>query len=139
MERYDYKQAMYDDIQCWMKDNIEEIIEKYDEPDDNTMREDIYDILWMSDSVTGNASGSYTFNTWAAEENICHNWDLLLEAFDEFGGCPDNVMEKGAEYCDVTIRCYILGEILDDYLESDEFLELWNEHKVEEDDTEGQE
>lgn len=43
------------------------------------------DTLFACDSVTGNASGSYTFNTWTAEEYLCHNWELLGEALTEFG------------------------------------------------------
>lgn len=42
---------------------------------------------------------------------------MLTEAVKEFG-CDENVLEKGAEWCDVTIRCYLLGqaiaEVLDD-------------------------
>ena len=64
----------------------------------------------VADSVTGNASGSYTFHAWQAEENICHNFDLLSEAIEEFGGKCD-VLKDGAEACDVTIRCYLLSEV----------------------------
>ena len=48
--------------------------------------------------------------------------DLLEEALDEFGQNNINVIEKGAEWADVTIRCYLLGlaisEVLND-LEED--------------------
>lgn len=74
--------------------------------------EELYDNLWINDSVTGNASGSYTFNAWEAEENICHNMDLLREACEEFGCDMGELVEKGAESCDVTIRCYLLGQCL---------------------------
>lgn len=30
----------------------------------------VYDELWIDDSVTGNGSGSYTFNSYKAEENV---------------------------------------------------------------------
>ena len=80
------------------------------------------DELWIEDSVTGNASGSYYCNAYKAEESIAHNLDLLEEALDEFGQNNINVIEKGAEWADVTIRCYLLGlaiyEVLDD-LEED--------------------
>ena len=78
--------------------------------------------MFISDSVTGNASGSYTFNTWQAEENLCHNLDLLKEACEEFGS-DCNILES-AEGCDVTIRCYLLSsalhEVLDELEEDDE-------------------
>ena len=44
------------------------------------LEEHLNEVLFTEDSVTGNASGSYTFNTYEAEENICHNLDLLGEA-----------------------------------------------------------
>lgn len=67
------------------------------------MEQDLNDTLFTYDSVTGNASGSYTFNTWTAEEYLCHNWELLAEALTEFG-CDMSYLEKGAEECAVT--CY---------------------------------
>lgn len=86
----------------------------------------LYDELCVNDSVTGNASGSYTFNAYTAGEYLAGNWDLLLEALEEFYGNKDDIcaIEKGEEWCDVTIRCYLLGEVLaevlDEYFEDDE-------------------
>lgn len=67
------------------------------------VEQDLNDTLFTCDSVTGNASGSYTFNAWTAEEYLCHNWDLLGEALTELG-CDMSYIERGAEACDVTIR-----------------------------------
>lgn len=69
-------------------------------------------IYQVFDSVTGNAS----FNTWTAEEYLCHNWELLGEALTEFG-CDMSYLEKGAEACDVTIRCYLLGQAISEVLD----------------------
>lgn len=96
-----------------MKEDIREYLEGTDERDFNKL----YDEMFLEDSITGNASGSYTFNTYEAEENICHNQDLLKEALEEFGGDYGEALEKGAEYCDVTIRCYLLGQVLTEVLE----------------------
>lgn len=79
-------------------------------------RDTLFDELFVADSVTGNASGSYTFSTYEAEENLCHNLDLLSEALEEFG-CDVTYLTRGAEACDVTIRCYLLGQVLDEVLE----------------------
>jgi len=110
MEKYDYMSAVKSDIMDWLKEKGHI---------GQSKRDSIYDNLWMCDSVTGNGSGSYTFNTWKAEENLCHNMDLLGEALEEFGYGENevNVVEKGAEWCDVTIRCYLLGQVLDECLE----------------------
>lgn len=100
MEKYNYKEAMYSDIMDYIKwNNCELDYEK------------LYDDLWIDDSVTGNASGSYTFNAWQAEEYLCHNMDLLEDALSEFG-YDGTLLDKGAEWCDVTIRCYLLGDVL---------------------------
>jgi hypothetical protein len=42
---------------------------------------------------------------------------LLRDALYEFG-CDDvNPIDKGEEWCDVTIRCYLLGECLAEVLD----------------------
>ena len=76
----------------------------------------LYNEYFIRDDITGNASGSYTFNAWEAEENVGHNLDLLGEALEYFGSDPADIM-KSAESCDVTIRCYLLSEVLCDALE----------------------
>jgi len=76
------------------------------------------DDAWTADSVTGNGSGSYTFNTWESRQLISDLiWDdELLDMFKEFG--YDHVpMEKGAEHIDVSIRCFLVGEFADDVQE----------------------
>lgn len=84
--------------------------------DKDDVAQALYDTLFIDDSVTGNASGSYTFSTWQAEENLCHNMDLLKEACDEFGENASDLIEKGAEACDVTIRCYLLPQAISNVL-----------------------
>lgn len=119
---YDYKQAVLEDVREYIMSNYDE--KNMRELGRDDFYEKLFDELWVEDSVTGNASGSYTFNTWEAEENICHNWDLLVEAANEFGIEPvvSESWKGGAEYWDVTIRCYLLpnalSTILDEY-ESD--------------------
>ena len=107
---YDYYDNVKEDIKEYIRENYEK--EDYDSLDYDRL----YDELWTADSVTGNGSGSYTFNTWKAEENICHNMDLAKEAYEEFGYEGIN-FEHGAEEIDVTIRCYLLGQLLGEALE----------------------
>jgi len=116
MEKYNYSEAIREDIREYILDNYttEEIRDGL--ADRDSWSEKLNDDLWTCDSVTGNGSGSYTFNTWTAEENLCHNMDLLAEALEEFG-CSSDYMEKGAEACDVTIRCYLLSGALSDVLD----------------------
>jgi hypothetical protein len=120
MEKYDYREAICDDIREWLENDGCEF--KHDHAGDNgawlrddnidEIAEELNDLLWANDSITGNGSGSYTFNTWKAEENLCHNLDLLEEAMECFGCTDVNLLEKGAEWCDVTIRCYLLSDAI---------------------------
>ncbi len=110
---YDYKEVVKEDVLDYIKTEIDfldfETIEELEEK----LNED----LFVCDGVTGNASGSYTFNTYEAEENLCHNLDLLTEACQEFGSDVGELIEQGAEACDVTIRCYLLAEAINEALE----------------------
>lgn len=83
----------------------------------NKYEEKLNDALWIDDSVTGNASGSYFFNRYEAEEALAHNWDLATEALQEFGYNDVDILEKGAEWVDVTIRCYILSSCIAEYID----------------------
>lgn len=108
MEKYNYRKAVYADIELFIKESSIDVSD-FDDSD----WDDLYDRMFVSDSVTGNASGSYTFSTYEANENLCHNLDLLAEACDEFDCKPDILNDS--EGCDVTIRCYLLGECLQRY------------------------
>lgn len=124
MERYDYVEAVKDDIRDYLRNKGV----GYVDPDGDE-RQELEDEMFTADSVTGNASGSYTFSAWQAEENLCHNLDLLkevLESFDEEFSSP--------ECGDVTIRCYLLNQCFT------EVLEEWNEeHPEPEEDDDGDE
>ena len=118
---YDYREAMKDDIKEYLTDNYtnEELKEKMKDRD--AFAEELNDDLWVTDSVTGNTSGSYTFNRWTAREYVTDNKDLLREALQEF--CTDaqtigeKVLDEEWEYFDVTIRCYLLYNMISEVLD----------------------
>ena len=116
MTTYDYCKAVYADVCLWIEWNMteEELAERLADPE--SFREYLNDKLWIADEVTGNGSGSYTFCAWEAKEYICHNLDLACKAFQAFG-CDGVPLDKGAEYVDVTIRCYLLGNAIDRVVE----------------------
>lgn len=139
---YNYREQIKADILDYIEENGCE----------NMTYGELYDRLFIEDCVTGNASGSYTFSTYQAKENLRGNLMLLADAMTEFGypiwidgrdfdtckvrlpreemehrlmkigsdlydALPDvNIWDKGAEWCDVTIRCYLLGECLSDVM-----------------------
>lgn len=121
MEKYNYLQEVISDVKDYIRENDIKITYSNRREIEEKLNED----LWVSDSVTGNASGSYTCNAWRAEEYLCHNWDLLEEAMNEFDYI-ENPIEKGAEWCDVIIRCYLLSEAISsalDDMEEDDYEE----------------
>lgn len=77
------------------------------------------DTLWTADSVTGNGSGSYTFNTGKAWDNVTgSDWTECL-LFDEdftaeledMGETIGHLFEQGPEAIDVTARVLALYRI----------------------------
>lgn len=113
---YNYMEAIKEDI----RDYIE-----WEKPRMTTRAdiEHLEDTLWVDDGVTGNASGSYTFNTYKAREYVSANMELLAEACAEFGAGYEEVgkmiCDNEWEKADVTIRCYLLNIALYEVLAED--------------------
>lgn len=83
---------------------------------------EMFDNLFVDDSVTGNASGSYYCNSYKAEQAVK---DIIFDSdvVDEFKamGYDGIPTEEGAETCDVIARCIALGLVsgeLEDYYNS---------------------
>ena len=132
---YDYREAVKADVLEYIRNEID--FSEFETLDE--LEEKLNDDLWTVDSVTGNGSGSYTFNRWTAKEYVVDGMDELKEALREFGTEAETIAEKFLdedwEYFDVTIRCYLLGECIAAALEEleDEFNEA---HEDEEDEEE---
>ena len=114
---YDYREAMKDDIVQYIEENIN--LDEYEDNDE--LYEALEEDLWVADSVTGNGSGSYTFNREEAKKYVVDNMDLVGEMIEEFDIDAKTIGEKFKEqdweYFDVSVRCYLLGEVLGDVLE----------------------
>lgn len=132
---YDYMEAMVDDIKEWVEDNID----ASDFDDRDSLEEQLNDDLWVDDSVTGNGSGSYTFNRAKAKEYVVDNMDLLGEMIQEFDidakTVGEKFIEQDWEYFDVSIRCYLLGQAIGEALDQLD-LEFGTEEDDEEEDEE---
>lgn len=63
---YNYLEAVKEDV----KEYIEENIDLSEFGDIEELKEKLNEDLWINDSVTGNASGSYTYNR-AKAKKIC--------------------------------------------------------------------
>ena len=138
--RYDYESAVREDVEQAICDRYTagELVAMLREDGRDSVEEKFNDELWTDDAVTGNGSGSYTFNAYIAEENICHNMDLLADVCDEFGDDVGDAIRRGAEFCDVTIRCYLLRGAISEFL--DEFeREHFDEINADEDEDDAEE
>lgn len=112
---YDYYEAVKEDVLKYIEENIDMEITDFDELE-NCLADD----LWAEDSVTGNASGSYTFSRAKAQEYIEDNKNLIQEMCDEFD-CKQKIMENwfddNYESIDVSLRCYVLNSAISAALE----------------------
>lgn len=120
MTNYNYLESMKEDVKEYIKGNAELTIEDliYNRSD---LEEKLNNDLWINDSVTGNASGSYTFNSYTAKEYVLDNMNLLEDMCNEFGIDAETIGKKfldGAwEWMDVSIRCYLLGSAISETLD----------------------
>ena len=111
---YDYREAMADDIKNAIEDNAE--FWGLAEMTAEEAVELLTDKLWINDTVTGNGSGSYTFNRASAKEYVLDNMELCVEAFKEFCAVEqfaEKIANEDWEFLDVTIRCYLLPEMVE--------------------------
>ena len=126
---YDYRETVKADVKEWLADNFEYLKDSVNVEDKDDVREFLNDTLWAEDSVTGNSSGSYTFSRAEAEKCVMDNLDLAIEALREFGYTNhaeqliieqyDGEFDEDWEYLDVSIRCYLLGEIIEEVIDEE--------------------
>lgn len=120
---YNYLEAVKNDIRTYLEydRDIENEILNGDYTDADDLEQTLYNDLWIVDGVTGNASGSYTFNRNEAREYVLADTETVQEALKEFGveaeKIADAFLNNEWEYLDVTARCYILGQALAEVLE----------------------
>ena len=114
---YDYLEAMKEDIKTYILEDIN-VNSQYSNMAE--LENALNDDLWTVDSVTGNASGSYTFNRYKAQEYVMDNMELLVEMCSEFGidnaTIGEKFLEEDWEWMDVYIRCYLLGQAISEAL-----------------------
>ena len=115
MNKYDYRQAMVNDIKTYITDNnwIENNCNEDD--DEDTLFEKLDDELWAEDSITGNGYNYYDTEE-KCQEYVASNLTLYFEAADEFCDLPNSrtswIYKNPAQHMDTTIRCYLLRECI---------------------------
>ena len=122
MTNYNYLETMVEDIKDYLK-NEKEIENQKDieDWDREELEEELHNELWVSDSVTGNASGSYFCNSYKSMECVLDNIDLLHDMYNDFGIEAETIGQKFLgeewEWMDVSIRCYLLGQAISEALD----------------------
>lgn len=117
---YNYKEQVRADVKEWIEDNKEQI----EGLDRHEAYEVIYDSCWVDDSVTGNASGSYTFSRYEARQNFFNDEDseeYIDQMIEDGFTCRESVgravQESQWELLDVSIRCWLLCDAVSDVLD----------------------
>lgn len=113
----EYKKDVKADLLEVIKDNPEQ----WAELSVDDYREQLSDYT-LTDTITGNGSGSYTFNSYEAQEIINSRgliWDdEFIQALEEYGASLSDIVEKGPEAVDVWARCIALESLSDEELEA---------------------
>lgn len=118
MKSYSYLEAVTADVIDFIRDEVNAA----DYENREALAEFLNDELFCCDSVTGNASGSYTFSRHKAKEFIFADPDTVSEALKEFcveaATISEKFLNQDWEYFDVTARCYALGQAIEAALDS---------------------
>lgn len=129
-ELYDYVAAVAEDVRQYIEDEggLKGYVENHGKSSALLEKSDraraelaaaLYDSMFISDAVTGNASGSYWYSRYKANCALAGNLDLLADALTEFCADPETITRYlySPESADVTIRCHLLPQAIEDYLE----------------------
>ena len=110
-----YYKEVYNDACTVADENFKYYLENSDNDFDDAWDE-FYEDLFVDDSVTGNGSGSYWFNSKKAEESLGEFiWDEdIVWLLEEMGDSIEDVVKRGPEVADVIIRCEMLGQVESD-------------------------
>lgn len=106
-----YYNEVYKDACDVAAENFDGYMEFHSDFDDAW--DEFYEDLYMDDSVTGNASGSYWFSRKKAEESLGEFvWDEdIVWLFEEMGYTIEDVVKRGPEEVDVIIRYAMLYHV----------------------------
>ena len=123
MDKYNYYIEVQNDVENWIELN-NDLFNMSNFDNKNDAAEYLYDQMWDDDSITGNGPNGYA-DEYLCEEFLCHNLDLLIEAMREFDVMHEPFSIRSyidnhrlARYLDCTIRCYVLGQVIDRVLEN---------------------
>ncbi len=108
-----YFEQVKEDVKTWCDDNEWKMDT---DADLDELAEELDEALWCEDSVTGNGSGSYTFDREEAKNYVLNDMETVTEALKEFCVSAEEIgkrfLEEDWEWLDVTARCYVLKQAI---------------------------
>ena len=127
MKNYNYLDAVKEDVKAWLEDNSDQFEEIKDNNkidgviDWDGVKDDLNEILWSEDSITGNGSGSYTFNREKARDYVLNDGlqyleDLVNEGWLTYENIGKYVTNYNFESLDVSLRCYFLSQAIEEVI-----------------------
>ena len=127
MKNYNYLEAVKDDVKTWLVDNSSQFEEIKDNNkidgviDWDSVKDDLNETLWNEDSITGNSSGSYTFNSEKAREYVFDDGlqyleDLVDEGWLTYESIGKDITNYNFESLDVALRCYFLSQAIEEVI-----------------------
>ena len=121
---YDYREAVKNSVIEYLHENINvnpilaELTKISVKEYVNEYYNEILEEMELSDDVTGNGSGSFTFSRDIAKEYVLDNLDIVAEMYENGyisnSHVVDTVLYGQWETMDVIIRCYLLPQIFAD-------------------------
>ena len=120
---YNYLESVKEDVLQYINDEVD--LSEYDDRD--ALEEQLNDDLWVEDSVTGNGSGSYTFDREKAKQYVLDSgFDGLEDMISEFDVEAEELGRRlessDWEWFDVSLRCYWLRQAISEALD-----EVWED------------
>lgn len=127
MKKYNYLEAVKDDVETWLVDNSSQFEEIKDNNkidgviDWDGVKDDLNETLWNDDSITGNGSGSYTFNREKARDYVFNDGlqyleDLVDEGWLTYESIGKYITNFDFESLDVSLRCYFLSQAIEEVI-----------------------
>lgn len=115
---YNYYDAVYADVKEFLDENPD-LFDEYEDNDD--LVDYLDDELWDDDDVTGNGSGSYTYDREKARGYVLDDVESVKKALLEYDVPAEEIIDhffnNDWEWFDVTTRCYFLYEACRDCVE----------------------
>lgn len=108
-----YYNEVYKDACNVAAENFESVSDLESDSNLDDAWDAFYEDLFMDDSVTGNASGSYWFNSKKAKESLGEFiWDEdIVWLLEEMGYTIEDAVKRGPEEADVIIRYAMLYHV----------------------------